>query len=73
MLHLAGMMGLWRPIEDYRAVNVTGTENVCRAALAEGARVVHVSSWTVYGMGLGKPVREDFPFCPCVSRTRYEG
>ena len=30
------MMGLWRPMADYHAVNVTGTENVCRAALAEG-------------------------------------
>jgi nucleoside-diphosphate-sugar epimerase len=60
VLHLAGMMGVWRPIEDYHAVNVTGTENVCRAALAAGVdRVVHVSSWTVYGMGLGEPARED--------------
>jgi nucleoside-diphosphate-sugar epimerase len=64
VLHLAGMMGVWRPIDDYRAVNVTGTENVCRAALAEGARVVHVSSWTVYGMDLGLPAREDFPLKP---------
>jgi nucleoside-diphosphate-sugar epimerase len=64
VLHLAGMMGVWRPIEDYRAVNVTGTENVCRAALAEGARLVHVSSWTVYGMALGEPAREDFPLTP---------
>jgi nucleoside-diphosphate-sugar epimerase len=64
VLHLAGMMGVWRPMEDYHAVNVTGTENVCRAALAEGARVVHVSSWTVYGMALGRPVREDFPLDP---------
>jgi nucleoside-diphosphate-sugar epimerase len=65
VLHLAGMMGLWRPIADYRAVNVTGTENVCRAALAEGVRrVVHVSSWTVYGMDLGGPAREDQPLQP---------
>ena len=64
VLNLAGMMGVWKPIEDYRAVNVTGTENVCRAALAEGARVVHVSSWTVYGMALGETVREDFPLRP---------
>jgi 2-alkyl-3-oxoalkanoate reductase len=64
VLHLAGMMGVWRPIADYRAVNVTGTENVCRAALAEGARVVHVSSWTVYGMDLGTPAREEFPLTP---------
>jgi nucleoside-diphosphate-sugar epimerase len=64
VLHLAGMMGVWRPIEDYHAVNVTGTENVCRAALVEGARVVHVSSWTVYGMALGEPAREDRPLRP---------
>ncbi len=65
VMHLAGMMGLWRPIEDYHAVNVTGTENVCRAALAAGVgRVVHVSSWTVYGMDLGTPVREDFLLSP---------
>ena len=65
VFHLAGMMGVWRPLADYRAVNVTGTENVCRAALAEGVRrVVHVSSWTAYGMDLGEPAREDFPLRP---------
>jgi nucleoside-diphosphate-sugar epimerase len=65
VFHLAGMMGVWRPVEDYHAVNVTGTENVCRTALAEGvARVVHVSSWTVYGMDLGQPAREDFLLRP---------
>jgi len=64
VLHLAGMMGVWRPLADYHAVNVTGTENVCRAALAEGARLVHVSSWTVYGMDLGAPAREHFPLTP---------
>jgi nucleoside-diphosphate-sugar epimerase len=65
VLHLAGMMGVWRPTEDYHAVNVTGTLNVCRAALSEGVgRVVHVSSWTVYGMDLGLPAREDFLLRP---------
>jgi nucleoside-diphosphate-sugar epimerase len=64
VVHLAGMMGIWRPMEDYHAVNVNGTENVCRAALAAKARLVHVSSWTVYGMGMGRPVREDFPLKP---------
>ncbi|MGN6173499.1 MAG: NAD-dependent epimerase/dehydratase family protein, partial [Streptosporangiaceae bacterium] len=65
VLHLAGMMGVWRPMEDYHAVNVTGTENVCRAALAQGVtRFVHVSSWTVYGMDLGEVVREDFLLRP---------
>jgi nucleoside-diphosphate-sugar epimerase len=62
VMHLAGMMAKWKPLSDYRAVNVGGTEAVCRAALAEGVRrVVHVSSWTVYGMGVGSPCREDFP------------
>jgi nucleoside-diphosphate-sugar epimerase len=64
VLHLAGLMGVWRPLAEYEAVNITGTENVCRAALVEGARVVHVSSWTVYGMDLGGPAREDFPLAP---------
>jgi nucleoside-diphosphate-sugar epimerase len=65
VIHLAGMMGLWRPIADYHAVNVAGTENICRAVLAEGIRrVVHVSSWTVYGMDLGVPAREDFLLRP---------
>jgi nucleoside-diphosphate-sugar epimerase len=65
VVHLAGMMGVWRPVEDYHAVNVTGTENVCRAALAAGVRrVVHVSSWTVYGMALGMPAREEYLLTP---------
>ena len=64
VLHLAGMMGVWRPLAEYEAVNVTGTENVCRAALLEGARVVHISSWTVYGMDLGAPAREDAALAP---------
>jgi nucleoside-diphosphate-sugar epimerase len=65
VLHLAGMMGVWRPLKDYNAVNVTGTENVCRAALVQGiSRFVHVSSWTVYGMGLPEPSREDFDLTP---------
>jgi nucleoside-diphosphate-sugar epimerase len=64
VMHLAGMMGVWRPVEDYHAVNVTGTENVCRAALTEGARVVHVSSWTVYGLALRRPADERCPIAP---------
>jgi nucleoside-diphosphate-sugar epimerase len=71
------MMGVWRPLADYQAVNVTGTENVCRAALEEAVqRVVHVSSWTVYGMALGKPAREDFlvrPFPEPYAITKAAG
>jgi len=77
VLHLASMMGTWRPIEDYRAVNVTGTENVCRAVLARGVgRIVHVSSWKVYGMALGEPATEQFllrPFGEPYSITKAAG
>jgi nucleoside-diphosphate-sugar epimerase len=65
VIHMAGMMGVWCPLADYWAVNVTGTDNVCRAVLAAGVkRLVHISSWTVYGMNLGRPAREDFPLRP---------
>jgi nucleoside-diphosphate-sugar epimerase len=65
VLHLAAMMDVWRPIKDYQAVNVTGTENVCRAALAAGVgRFVHTSSSSVYGMALGRPADESFPLAP---------
>ena len=65
VLHLAAMMDVWRPIEDYRAVNVTGTQNICRAALAAGVRrFVHMSSSSVYGVALGRPADESFPLAP---------
>src|SRR5262249_46050691 len=77
VFHLAGMMGVWRPMADYYAVNVTGTENVCRAALAAGVqRLIHISSWTVYGMALGERAREDFPmasFPEPYALTKAEG
>jgi nucleoside-diphosphate-sugar epimerase len=65
VLHLAAMMDVWRPLADYREVNVTGTENVCRAALGAGVRrVVHMSSSSVYGVALGRPADESFPLSP---------
>jgi nucleoside-diphosphate-sugar epimerase len=65
VLHLAAMMDVWRPLEDYRAVNVTGTENICRAALTAGVgRFVHMSSSSVYGIALGRPANEGFPLAP---------
>jgi nucleoside-diphosphate-sugar epimerase len=65
VLHLAAMMDVWRPIEDYRAVNVAGTENIGRAALAAGVRrFVHMSSSSVYGVALGRPADESFPLAP---------
>ncbi len=66
VLHLAAMSGVWRTMRDYFAVNVTGTENVCRAVLEAGvSRLVHISSWTVYGMGTpADGANEDAPFKP---------
>ena len=65
LVHLAALMGVWRPMEDYRAINVTGTENVCRAALAAGVgRLVHLSSTSVYGFSLGRTTDESFPLTP---------
>jgi nucleoside-diphosphate-sugar epimerase len=60
VIHLAGMMGVWRPIEDYRLVNVTGSENLYRAAEGAGVRrFVHTSSHTVYGLGHGRFMTEE--------------
>src|SRR5215471_9813551 len=60
VFHLAAAIGVRRPMKDYYAVNVTGTENVCRAALAAGVRrIVHISSAMVYNMASGRPVAED--------------
>jgi nucleoside-diphosphate-sugar epimerase len=65
VLHLAGMMDLWRPLEDYRAVNVAGTRHVCRAALDAGVgRVVHVSTSSVYGTGCDGWLDEGRPLQP---------
>lgn len=65
VLHLAAAIGARRPLSEYRAVNVTGTENVCRAVLAARVeRLVHVSSTSVYKQGLGVPVDETFPLEP---------
>jgi nucleoside-diphosphate-sugar epimerase len=77
VFHLAAMMDVWRPVAHYRAVNVTGTENVCRAAIAaEVRRMIHVSSSSVYGMALGRPAHEGFqlaPFPDPYPMTKAEG
>jgi nucleoside-diphosphate-sugar epimerase len=65
VFHLAAIHGLWRAKQDYYDVNVKGTENVCRAALAAGVgQMMHVSSFSVYGMAVGRPCTEEFPINP---------
>lgn len=59
IFHLAGMMGVNRLLADYRLVNVTGSENLYRAAQAAGVRrFIHTSSHTVYGLGYGRFLTE---------------
>src|SRR5712692_8970421 len=65
IFHLAGMMGVWRPLADYRLVNVCGTENLYKAAQQAGVRrFLHTSSHTVYGLGHGRFLTENDPLRP---------
>jgi nucleoside-diphosphate-sugar epimerase len=77
VFHLAAMIGVWRPMQDYYAVNVTGTEYVCRAALEAGVRrLVHISSAMVYDMTKGRAVTEEDPLEPLdepYSLTKAQG
>ncbi len=77
IFHLAGMMGVWRPLADYRLVNVTGSENLYQAAQKAGVRrFVHTSSHTVYGLGHGRFMTENDPLRPDpdpYSLTKAEG
>jgi nucleoside-diphosphate-sugar epimerase len=77
IFHLAGMMGVWRPLSDYRLVNVTGSENLYKAAQTAGVkRFVHTSSHTIYGLGHGRFMTENDPLRPDpdpYSITKAEG
>lgn len=77
LLNLAGMMGLWSSMQDYYDVNVTGVETIAREAMKAGVRrMVHISSWRVYGNAVGVPCREDMPFKPLsepYSITKVQG
>ena len=77
IFHLAGMMGVWRPLSDYRLVNVNGSENLYKVAQAANVRrFVHTSSHTVYGLGYGRFMTESDPLRPDpdpYSITKAEG
>jgi nucleoside-diphosphate-sugar epimerase len=77
IFHLAGMMGVWRPLAEYRLVNVTGSENLYQAAQQAGVRrFVHTSSHTVYGLGYGRFLTEKDALRPDpdpYSLTKAEG
>jgi len=58
----------WTGMEAARAVNVEGTRHVAEAALAEGARLVHVSSVNALGLGTRQsPADEETSLCDMVA------
>ena len=62
VVHTAAIVREFGKLEDFRRVNVGGTESVARAARAAGAGVfVHLSSVMVYGFSYPDGVREDGP------------
>jgi dihydroflavonol-4-reductase len=70
VIHAAGYIHLgWTQLETARAINAIGTRNVAQAAREAGARMVHVSTSNVMGLGSpGAPADEDTPpvgLVPC--------
>ncbi len=76
VFHLAALPSIARGrIEQYYGVNVKGTENVLAAALKAGsAKVLHVSSSTIYGIPDKCPLKEDDRLSPIgkYGRTKLE-
>ena len=64
VIHLAAMLGVARTESDRLQclnINITGTENVLRAAVSNGVtRVVLASSSEVYGEPAQNPINEEF-------------
>lgn len=60
LIHLAAHYEFWSPHpRDYRAVNVEGTRAVLETALEAGvSKVVHMSTFAVYGEPATEPVAE---------------
>lgn len=79
VVNLANLYSFWEPDKSlYRKVNVEGTRNVMEAALeASVSKVVHVSSFVVWGKPSRRPFEEETPFGPErfteYARSKYEG
>ncbi|MFO8111442.1 MAG: NAD-dependent epimerase/dehydratase family protein [Desulfosalsimonadaceae bacterium] len=62
VIHLAGVVGYGVSWAQCRRLNVEGTINVVRAAVASGVRrFIHMSSVSVYGRVSGKRLDEEAP------------
>lgn len=77
VIHAAAQVQIgWRGEKLHHAVNVEGAKNVASAALAEGVRLVHVSSVDALGIGTRqRPATEESPIrghieCPYVVTKR---
>src|SRR5437899_3183715 len=66
--HLAAIGDVYLAAEKpYLAAqtNVTGTANVCEAALKAGvSKLIYASTWEVYGKPRYEPIDEDHPCAP---------
>lgn len=63
--HNAAVLPIARSGQEYWDINVGGTENVLKAALATGARkVLNVSTSAVYGIPKVVPITEETPLTP---------
>jgi UDP-glucose 4-epimerase len=65
--HLAAVGDVYLAAEQpalAASINVTGTANVCEAALLTGSRVVLASTWEVYGEPRYDPIDESHPCDP---------
>jgi nucleoside-diphosphate-sugar epimerase len=77
VVHLVAETRKWGSMQDSYAVNVTGVKNVCLAALEAGVhRLVHISTFTIYKMMVGRAVTEDDLLAPLnepYSLTKAQG
>jgi len=73
VFHAAALVGTGTAWQPFQEINVAGTEAVVRASAAAGARLVHVSSTSVYGDRRYEmvPVHEDVTLPVLPARDAY--
>lgn len=68
VFHLAALIAIpfsYKAPQSYVETNITGTLNICKAALDNGvARVMHTSTSEVYGTARYVPINESHPLQP---------
>ena len=72
LVHAAALVAARRTYDEFEDVNVAGTAHAVDAAARTRARLVHVSSTSVYGRRPdARPVDESFPFARLARRDFY--